>query len=1058
MTLQNRGAEISAHIVKPSIDLATLISLVSKAVPVSADAEPETQDPKQRRAILFDDQKRRLRVCTSSVLRRLFGQREFRQFFDPAKGRGFVWELTNPAYGMRSRVGGNLSEGSADRLAKAVDELMAVIDQAIDSASPTSVPLSSLLLEQPEQQFQNLAKRVGASYKTQAHSANLIPLAFMAEDKVTPKDKPVAKVISAIERIDAADYFERMCSAVGDYLAIHRDYDEDDIESAIDSLKDEQIRIDSQITRFLNFLDDEALARVRLAIAFQIMETIADQAQAVRKPGHQALVEYVHRASCLFETAHEVGYTVDLSAHYGTVAEFELSEYLNKATFYSCLPVWAEWKTQIFEEKTRNQESTSYSVVREVSYRFRVNGQKPETGKAAFSSRLDDIEEELNDWEALSKSQPGRLCRRLAELLFLAVVTPNAGTQEDQDVSSLVQQRLAQLKSGGKEAVQNLLQELRQQSSTMDQIATALVEVLRTKSQRIISQVQRRSSQQFICVKRTIVEWSRLEGAEPGVKDLLVSSPQRSREQVEWFRHIEVSKTPDVPGTLFSVSVSTEISEHNLVVRGEECSLQAQRLLPSQLLQVCWVPYCSEKKEDSWVYKVVESASDAKDWILPASVHVEYDIKTLQKRERSTDDSKQFHAAAVAAFTIFTYCCLWRITQRLKGESAHDFTTLMLRLQETGKSREEGNGDDYVYAAAQSIEALLAQDIKIRMQGISLHNLNPERFASKYVKAGVFDALLSAFPIAISTPTVPSVPKVGLISYATRPCDEQPILPNNEKGHLLLAQSYLATVIEHPFVGYQLQAERMQVDIVDTPEQLGKQRLVQEEISYLKAQGCEHIILLSHAYGGRHLNRAADYNSLLTPKEFLAEISKTFSDLTIYTLLRDVFPATRLKRRDADQAAFEILRAGDHTTFLRDLNQLQVRNVIPVYTFATLNVVQEDKRPQSGFCVYFLVSDQRVGEVDWMERPRRHLVDADQRSEVHPCLLSLLRGLHFIEAERGEKKGQLIPVLDPFSWISPATVEAAGEVEIMHTRRRGKVLLSYPALLCHVSRVLHRRK
>ena len=70
----------------------------------------------------------------------------------------------------------------------------------------------------------------------------------------------------------------------------------------------------------------------------------------------------------------------------------------------------------------------------------------------------------------------------------------------------------------------------------------------------------------------------------------------------------------------------------------------------------------------------------------------------------------------------------------------------------------------------------------------------------------------------------------------------------------------------------------------------------------------------------------------------------------------------------------------------------------------------------------------------------------------------MLRGLHFIEAERGVKGGQLILVLDPFSWISPTTIEAASEVQVMHTRRKGQVLLSYPALLSHVATVLHRRK
>jgi hypothetical protein len=39
----------------------------------------------------------------------------------------------------------------------------------------------------------------------------------------------------------------------------------------------------------LNFLDDEALARVRLTITFQIMEAIAENAQILNKPDYQLL-------------------------------------------------------------------------------------------------------------------------------------------------------------------------------------------------------------------------------------------------------------------------------------------------------------------------------------------------------------------------------------------------------------------------------------------------------------------------------------------------------------------------------------------------------------------------------------------------------------------------------------------------------------------------------------------------------------------------------------------------------------------------------------------------
>ncbi len=329
----------------------------------------------------------------------------------------------------------------------------------------------------------------------------------------------------------------------------------------------------------------------------------------------------------------------------------------------------------------------------------------------------------------------------------------------------------------------------------------------------------------------------------------------------------------------------------------------------------------------------------------------------------------------------------------------------------------------------------------------------------KYVKTGAFNAFSSAFPIAISVPQTRSiVPNIGLISYATRFCDDAPNINNKEFGYLLTTQSYIASSIEQPFVGYELKISRMRSDVIDSPAGLIKQRLVQEEIAYLHSLGCQHIILLSHFYGDRHLNRSADCNSSLSSKEFLEEVSHTFPDLTIYTMLRDVFPATRLRSRQSNEAAFEILRAEDFTNFLNpEISTL--RDLIPIYAFATLHAIEEQKRPQSGFNTYFLVSDRRISNINWTERPRQQLIDPERQSTIRSCLITVLRGLHFIEAERGTtSNGQLLPVLDPFSWISPTTIEAAGEVQVLHSRRQGKVLINYAAVLTNIASVLHRKK
>ncbi|MFO0097460.1 MAG: hypothetical protein ACK52E_05250, partial [Aphanizomenon sp.] len=1032
----NGGAKIEARSPKPCIDLVTLVELLTKAIPPKNNSgTTDKLHPDYRPAFAFDADKNRLRICTSAVMRRFFGNKDFKTAFHP-EGGGFIQDLPTSGYGFRMRVGGTLKEDNRDRLPKALDQLIL----AIDAALPPETQLSALLLSEPEKRLQELAQKTGAFFQNKAHNATLVPIAFPNQDtQNNSENKPIAKVISALERIDADNYFVRMLNAVKEYLENWLEEDDDDVETSLDTLKAENTRPESQLNRFLTFLDDEALARVRLLITLRIMSAISEHSPTK----HKILKEYVHRVKTFFDAAKEDIFEVNLSADFGTGGDFKLSEYLNTANFYFCLPVWPECQAQIFEEKVRNQEKTSFGVVREVSYHFRINGQNPIVGKPAFEARLDKIVEELslNDENAVIQEKLVR--RRLAELIFLTIVIPSQMGEHIEDLPNSVQQLLKNLQTGGKNAVKEVIADLRSRAKVMEGIATSLIAVISTKSEKIISQVQRESSQQFICVKRDIVEWSQLTAAASG--NLLVGEKQ-DLETVEWFKHIEVCDTPETPELLFSVQVNTELSEHNLVPKGNPYSIQAQRILPEHLLQIVWLPCNFENQQNVWKYELSINSSQAKNWILRSAIVVEYEAKTLTRRDKDkgSEESKQYHAATVAAFEVLIYCCLWHIINKLKQEVSDDFTTLMLRLQEQGRESDDTNGDSYVYAAAQTLEAILREDTNIRMQGIVLKSLDK----GINVKRGIFNALLSAFPIVTSTPKPPTVPKIGLISYSTRPCDES--INTDEKSYLFLTQSYIATAVNQPFSGYHIKAERTQSDIVDTPENLRKQRLVQEEIRYLENQGCEHIILLSHAYGSRRFNRVADYNAGLTPKEFLEDISQTFPDLTIYTLLRDVFPATRLYKREKNQAGFEILQAGDYTNFLSSVEKISTRRLIPVYTFATLYSIPGEQRPQSRFCVYFLMSDQRVSDFNWSERARQNLtVPEPNTSNIHPCLISVLRGLHFIEAEKGVQNGQFLPVLDPFPWISPKTVEAAGDVRILHSRRGGKVYLSYPALLTH---------
>jgi hypothetical protein len=308
----------------------------------------------------------------------------------------------------------------------------------------------------------------------------------------------------------------------------------------------------------------------------------------------------------------------------------------------------------------------------------------------------------------------------------------------------------------------------------------------------------------------------------------------------------------------------------------------------------------------------------------------------------------------------------------------------------------------------------------------------------------------------MSTLAPPAVQKAAVLIYSTRPCDQHPG-DQDAVGYVFRAKTYLAEAVTEPFVGYRLGLDRMQSYVVESEDAFTSPTLILEEVSRIHRLGHCHILVISSHFGNRHINRAAPRHSPHTQASFLDSVALRFPEVCLYMLRRDVFPATRLHTRARGESAFEAARLVDHQALSIDHGDAALKQLIPAFTFATLSVVGNDKarRPQSGFCTYFLDMDYQVSNIEWRERVRANLLDA--RSDVRDCLLAVLRGLHFLEAEVLPEAGLFRAVLDPFGWVSPASSGAAGEFEaIPAAGRNGNVLLSLPALLSHVTDVLHR--
>ena len=256
-----------------------------------------------------------------------------------------------------------------------------------------------------------------------------------------------------------------------------------------------------------------------------------------------------------------------------------------------------------------------------------------------------------------------------------------------------------------------------------------------------------------------------------------------------------------------------------------------------------------------------------------------------------------------------------------------------------------------------------------------------------------------------------------------------------------------------------LRVDQMQSRLVENRRAFREPQLILEEVARLRGQGYQHIILLSHHFGNRHIGRAAERHAPHGTYEFLESVATRFPDVLIYSLRRDVFPATRLHTRSGSESAFEATGFAEHQQMYEQSERELLRGLQPVYTFATLAVVSEGGRPQSGFCTYFFDIEQRLSNIEWSEAVRQNILGTtEQGKAAKETLLGVLRGLHYLESERAATKYQVLPVLDPFGWVAPITTAAAGELQVMERRGRGNVLLSFPALLAHVTKVLHKDK
>lgn len=1048
---RNRSGAASARasISPPSIDLVNLLQALTDSVPCGSDDADDQP--------LFQQHGEKIIVNTETVIKRLSRTAEFRRGFGAENGAGFLRDINPPSKGQTERIGGHIHGVGGMELTTAICRLEEAVGKALDVAVPgLGQQIEARGLPTGEGYLEHLASALPLKIgDIQSFKSVITPLEFVDSTQERPRaerGRDVARVIAAIEEVDASDWIARLAKPLCQKLK-QADLDQDEIDGILDGLRAESGREGSQAHRMQRFIGDDALSRVRLDIGLAIMGAIRDAVRSWNSdPSASLLAGYVERVTRLRESvlSGDTALAIDASAAFGDLARTTLYEELVRVGFLHCLPVWPEPVTQMFE--LRSAAPQGERMVRDVSYRFRINGKIPDRNLTIFGDRIARLREVFADNGGVDHP---RLGRHLAELVFLLAVIPvRADTVEDPQ--ALAGALVARIASGDRATLRQLVDELDSRQRVVEEIANCLIKALREKGSVIVDRAQQGARELWICVKKTIIDWGRLSASADG-RDVFARPEGGSDqdEQVLWYRSVAVTRDPaSEPDVLFTVKASYSLRERTLCVTAdsESWTLYGERDVKEPVLPILISPTGLEGP----------IKAQRKPWTTGAEVLVGIGENWLRRRrggQKGTTPDHQF-AASVTATAIILYVVLRVLrTQFSVGETAPRMLILRMQSEGRGARRDEDlfAGSHGLFAVANAVEQVLGTEALVFMQGLALDVSESDR---RWQLGGTFSALKSAFPVRLKHPTLTSAGPVALVSYSTRPCGRDPTGDGGDQ-HVFSARTYLAVSDSASGVdsgpGLHLAHVRNLVH-VQSAREFENPIIFLEEIDRLYAKGCRHIMLLWNHFGARKIGRGANRHAPHANRRFLGRLAQEFRDATVYTLSLDVFQATRLtNRRDAvGRHAFEVSHVREHEAFWHAA-ELGLRDeLIAFYTFATLSVVgDEQRRPQSGFCTYFLETSARADEaLEWSLAAQTNLIGQGRDPALRDLLLAVLRGVHYLHAEREPKDGLLRPCLAPHHWSDLGSAEAAGEVVVMHSRRRGNVVLSLPAVLARVGAVL----
>ena len=613
MASPSSGASIGVRVPEPMVDLSPLVQHLAVAIQPWPTPHPKVLETSHS-FITWDPWERALILDTNAVLRRLWRTGKALEAM-----RSFLGDVDVPRSVARAHLGGVIKPGTEAQLRDATRRLALSIDAEIERAVEEGFDPSILATTATTSVLGALGRQLGIDLErplpgpTRVVRTHIAPVASSQEQR---RDE-VARIVDAVEEVEStrAAQFDRFFASVEPRL-LDQGYPRRQVAAALQYHRASAERSGTQLDRFFDFLENEALSRVRMQVTSHIMEALGNAAEERLQAGVAGdwalLRAYCRRAvgllGCL-GAADGQSVRLNLSAEFGQRAAFTLRDQVAAAGFVTCLPVWPEWRTQMFEDESppTGSAATGPSITRELTYHFRVNGIVPETGECSFETRLQRIRDHwllLRATAADPTSLPRRVNRSLAELVFLwAVVPVGEDTPADADQALEDARRVAErLESDGKPALLEVAADLEARVEVVRRIARALVLLLRTRGTVLARGFAGQRHTYYVNVLPDIVDWQRI-AAE--LDEPLAASAQSSEEQIDFLRNISISRGESLRNALLSVRVDVHLVERSLRAVGDSAVLATRRVLPDTLAHVVWRPTAargsSDPREEPWL-------------------------------------------------------------------------------------------------------------------------------------------------------------------------------------------------------------------------------------------------------------------------------------------------------------------------------------------------------------------------------------------------------------------------------------------------------------------------